>query len=102
MADEIKSLDELNAVAGGEAVAEVAAPREPVRDELGRSYATGKRKDAVARVWIKPGSGKVTVNGTELRAALKAAGFLTRDSRVVERKKFGKRKARRSFQFSKR
>ncbi|WP_321363947.1 30S ribosomal protein S9 [uncultured Celeribacter sp.] len=161
MADEIKSLDELNAVAGGEAVVEVAAPREPVRDELGRSYATGKRKDAVARVWIKPGSGKVTVNGKdmsvyfarpvlqlivkqpaqiagvegefdvvatvkggglsgqagavkhgiskalqlynpELRAALKAAGFLTRDSRVVERKKFGKRKARRSFQFSKR
>jgi small subunit ribosomal protein S9 len=136
-------------------------PREPVRDALGRSYATGKRKDAVARVWIKPGSGKVTVNGKEmdayfarpvlqmilrqpftvagvenefdvmatvkggglsgqagavkhgiskalqlyepsLRGALKAAGFLTRDSRVVERKKFGKRKARRSFQFSKR
>ena len=161
MADEIKSLDELNAVAGGETVVEVAAPREPVRDELGRSYATGKRKDAVARVWIKPGSGKVTVNGKdmsvyfarpvlqlivkqpaqiagvegefdvvatvkggglsgqagavkhgiskalqlynpELRAPLKAAGFLTRDSRVVERKKFGKRKARRSFQFSKR
>ncbi|ALG91900.1 30S ribosomal protein S9 [Actibacterium sp. EMB200-NS6] len=128
---------------------------------MGRSYATGKRKDAVARVWIKPGSGKVivngkainayfarpvlqmilrqpfTVSGTEdqfdvtatvkggglsgqagavkhgiskalqlydpaLRASLKAAGFLTRDSRVVERKKFGRRKARRSFQFSKR
>ncbi|KIC44800.1 30S ribosomal protein S9 [Ruegeria sp. ANG-S4] len=128
---------------------------------MGRSYATGKRKDAVARVWIKPGSGKVTVNGKDqdvyfarpvlqlilrqpfqvagvegefdvvatvkgggltgqagavkhgiskalqlydpnLRAALKAAGFLTRDSRVVERKKYGKRKARRSFQFSKR
>ena len=140
---------------------EIAAPREPVRDDLGRSYATGKRKDAVARVWIKPGSGKVTVNGKDqdayfarpvlqlilsqpmqvagvegefdvvatvkgggltgqagavkhgiskalqlyepsLRGALKAAGFLTRDSRVVERKKFGKRKARRSFQFSKR
>ncbi|MCK0143567.1 SSU ribosomal protein S9P [Aliiroseovarius halocynthiae] len=162
MTEEIKSLDELNAVAEGtEAVVEVAAPREPVRDELGRSYATGKRKDAVARVWIKPGSGKVTVNGKEmdkyfarpvlqlivrqpaqvagvegefdvvatvkggglsgqagavkhgiskalqlyepsLRGALKAAGFLTRDSRVVERKKFGRRKARRSFQFSKR
>ncbi|WP_212523114.1 30S ribosomal protein S9 [Actibacterium sp. MT2.3-13A] len=163
MAEEIKSLDALNAVAGGaEAlVAEIAEPREPVRDELGRSYATGKRKDAVARVWIKPGSGKVTVNGKELnvyfarpvlqmilrqaftvagvegqfdvmatvkggglsgqagavkhgiskalqlydpslRPALKAAGFLTRDSRVVERKKFGRRKARRSFQFSKR
>ena len=130
-------------------------------DEQGRSYATGKRKDAVARVWVKPGSGKVTINGRDqevyfarptlrlivnqpfqvagvdgqfdvqatvkggglsgqagavkhgisvalqryeptLRGALKAAGFLTRDSRVVERKKFGRRKARRSFQFSKR
>ena len=162
MSEEIKSLGDLEAVAGGvEAVVEIAAPREPVRDELGRAYATGKRKDAVARVWIKPGSGKVTVNGKEmnayfarpvlqmilrqpfqvagvedqfdvmatvkggglsgqagavkhgiskalqlydpaLRSALKVAGFLTRDSRVVERKKYGKRKARRSFQFSKR
>ena len=162
MSEEIKSLGDLEAVAGGaEAVVEIAAPREPVRDELGRSYATGKRNDAVARVWITPGSGKVTVNGKEmnayfarpvlqmilrqpfqvagvedqfdvmatvkggglsgqagavkhgiskalqlydpaLRGALKAAGFLTRDSRVVERKKYGKRKARRSFQFSKR
>ncbi|MDY6860329.1 MAG: 30S ribosomal protein S9 [Pseudomonadota bacterium] len=164
MADEIKSLDDLNEVVSGTNAAvlmDIAAPREPVRDELGRSYATGKRKDAVARVWIKPGSGKVivngkaintyfarpvlqmilrqpfTVSGTEdqfdvtatvkggglsgqagavkhgiskalqlydpaLRASLKAAGFLTRDSRVVERKKFGRRKARRSFQFSKR
>ena len=162
MADEIKSLDELSAVAGGDApVAEAAPSHEPVRDSLGRSYATGKRKDATARVWIKPGSGKVTVNGKDLdtyfarpvlqmilrqpfqvagvegefdvtatvsggglsgqagavkhgiskalqlydpslRAALKAAGFLTRDSRVVERKKFGKAKARKSFQFSKR
>ena len=160
MADQINSLEELGAAAG-ETVVEVAAPREPVRDSLGRSYATGKRKDAVARVWVKPGSGKVTVNGKDmseyfarpvlqlivkqpaqiagvegqfdvmatvkggglsgqagavkhgiskalqlydpsLRAALKAAGFLTRDSRVVERKKYGKRKARRSFQFSKR
>ena len=161
MADQINSLEELNAVAGEEAVVIEAAPREPVRDELGRAYATGKRKDAVARVWIKPGSGKVVVNGKDqdvyfarpvlqlilrqpfqvagvegefdvyatvkgggltgqagavkhgiskalqlyqpsLRGALKAAGFLTRDSRVVERKKFGRRKARRSFQFSKR
>lgn len=165
MADEIKTLAELDVVADGTPVAEIvveeAEPREPVRDELGRSYATGKRKDAVARVWIKPGSGKVTVNGRDmdkyfarpvlqmilrqpfqvagvegqfdvmatvkggglsgqagavkhgiskalqlydpsLRPPLKAAGFLTRDSRVVERKKFGKRKARRSFQFSKR
>ncbi len=162
MADNIKSLDDLkSAVAGTAVAAEVAAPREPVRDSLGRSYATGKRKNAVARVWIKPGKGKVTVNGKEmaqyfarpvlqmilrqpfqitnvegqfdvmatvvggglsgqagavkhgiskalqlyepsLRGALKAAGFLTRDSRVVERKKYGKAKARRSFQFSKR
>ena len=157
MSEEMKSLEEL----GGDVAEAIAAPAEPQRDELGRSYATGKRKDAVARVWIKPGSGKVTVNGKDvntyfarpvlqmilrqpfqitgvegqfdvyatvkggglsgqagavkhgvskalqlyepsLRGALKAAGFLTRDSRVVERKKFGKRKARRSFQFSKR
>ncbi|HPD93275.1 MAG: 30S ribosomal protein S9 [Rhodobacter sp.] len=169
MADEIKTLDALkDAVAGAAAAqaaaspaAEPAAPREPKRDALGRAYATGKRKDAVARVWIKPGTGKVTVNGKPmaeyfarpvlqmilrqpftianvegqfdvfatvvggglsgqagavkhgvskalqlydpaLRPALKAAGFLTRDSRTVERKKYGKRKARRSFQFSKR
>jgi small subunit ribosomal protein S9 len=162
MADQVNSLEELGQVATGQApVAETVVAREPVRDELGRSYATGKRKDAVARVWIKPGSGKVTVNGKEmsvyfarpvlqmilrqpfqvagvagqfdvmatvaggglsgqagavkhgiskalqlydpsLRGALKAAGFLTRDSRVVERKKYGKAKARRSFQFSKR
>ncbi|MEO1329979.1 MAG: 30S ribosomal protein S9 [Pseudomonadota bacterium] len=135
--------------------------REPVRDSLGRSYATGKRKDAVARVWVMPGTGRIIVNkkdgdeyfarpvlrmvvrqpfsvanvsgqfdvkctvsggglsgqagavkhgisqalslyDPELRPALKRAGFLTRDSRVVERKKYGRRKARRSFQFSKR
>ena len=73
MAEEINSLEGLEAVAEGvtaEAVAETAEPREPVRDELGRSYATGKRKDAVARVWIKPGSGKVTVNGKEMDAYL--------------------------------
>ena len=162
MSDQITSLEDLAAVAEGtSAVVEIAAPREPVRDALGRTYATGKRKDAVARVWIKPGSGKVVINGKDqdvyfarpvlqlilrqpmqiagvegefdvfatvkgggltgqagavkhgiskalqlyepsLRGALKAAGFLTRDSRVVERKKFGKRKARASFQFSKR
>ena len=142
-------------------LAEEAPKREPVRDSLGRSYATGRRKDAVARVWLKPGSGKIVVNGREqevyfarptlrlvinqpfaiaeregqhdviatvkggglsgqagavkhgisqalakfepnLRVAVKAAGFLTRDSRVVERKKYGRAKARRSFQFSKR
>ncbi len=130
-------------------------------DEHGRAYATGKRKNAVARVWLKPGNGKIEVNGRdvaiyfarptqqmvinqpfeaanrsdqydvictvkggglsgqagavrhgisraltrfepELRVALKAGGFLTRDDRVVERKKYGRRKARRSFQFSKR
>ena len=163
MAEEIKSLEGLEAVAGDVSVAPEAmdAPREPVRDDLGRSYATGKRKDAVARVWVKPGTGKVVVNGKpmaeyfarpvlqmvlaqafsvcdvegqfdvmatvkggglsgqagavkhgvskaltlydpSLRPALKAAGFLTRDARVVERKKYGRRKARRSFQFSKR
>ena len=163
MAD-IKSLDDLKSAVSGsaaETVAEAMAPRTPVRDALGRAYATGKRKDAVARVWVKPGSGKVIVNGKEmavyfarpvlqmilkqpftianvegqfdvyatvaggglsgqagavkhgiskalqlyepaLRGALKAAGFLTRDSRVVERKKYGKAKARKSFQFSKR
>lgn len=133
----------------------------PKIDEHGRSYATGKRKDAIARVWIKPGTGKVTVNGREgriyfarpvlqmlinqpfaltsregqydvmctasggglsgqagairhgiskaltyyepgLRPTLKKEGFLTRDARVVERKKYGHKKARRSFQFSKR
>ena len=156
MADTTTSLEDLK-----EVVTEVAAPREKKIDELGRSYATGRRKDAVARVWIKPGTGKITVNSRELenyfprpvlrmlinqpfevsnrenqfdvfctvsggglsgqagalrlglsqaltlfepdlRPALKKGGFLTRDSRVVERKKYGKRKARRSFQFSKR
>jgi len=162
MAEELKSLEGLDTVAEGVTpAAETETPREPVRDALGRSYATGRRKDATARVWIRPGSGRVSVNGKDinvyfarpvlqmilrqpfsvagvedqfdvmatvkggglsgqagavkhgiskalqlydpaLRAPLKAAGFLTRDSRVVERKKFGRRKARRSFQFSKR
>ncbi|MBS0409242.1 MAG: 30S ribosomal protein S9 [Proteobacteria bacterium] len=140
---------------------QAAIVREPQIDKQGRAYATGKRKNAVARVWIKPGKGKITINGRDqeiyfarpvlrmmiaqplqvtdrlgqfdvdvtvvgsglsgqagavrhglskaltyyepaLRAALKPHGFLTRDSRVVERKKYGKAKARRSFQFSKR
>jgi small subunit ribosomal protein S9 len=165
MSDEITTLeglkDAVDAAEGGTPEETTTIVREPVRDELGRSYATGKRKDAIARVWVKPGNGKVTVNGKEmaayfarpvlqmvigqpfdvagvagefdvmatvkggglsgqagavkhgiskalseydpgLRPALKAAGFLTRDARVVERKKYGKRKARRSFQFSKR
>lgn len=143
---------------GGEPVEEKATP---LIDGLGRSYATGKRKDAVARVWLKPGSGKFTINGRNegnyfaraslrmvinqpfaavdrmeqfdvwctvkggglsgqagavrhgiskalalyeptLRMVLRAGGFLTRDARTVERKKYGRRKARRSFQFSKR
>ena len=163
MVDDLKSLDDLKAAVAGTPAAEApaAAPRLPQRDALGRSYATGKRKDAVARVWIRPGKGNVVVNGKpmaeyfarpvlqmilrqpftvagvvgefdvmatvaggglsgqagavkhgiskalqlyepSLRGALKAAGFLTRDSRVVERKKYGKAKARKSFQFSKR
>jgi small subunit ribosomal protein S9 len=144
--------------APGPAGAEEATPK---IDAQGRAYATGKRKNAVARVWIKPGTGRITVNGRDspiyfarpvlrmllnqpfvianrlgqydvvctvdggglsgqagavrhgisraltyyepdLRPVLKAQGFLTRDSRVVERKKYGKAKARRSFQFSKR
>jgi small subunit ribosomal protein S9 len=139
----------------------VATEVAPSIDAQGRSYATGKRKNAIARVWIKPGSGRVNVNGRDiqvyfarpvlrmllnqpfqaanrdqqydvmctvkggglsgqagavrhgiskalirfepaLRTALKSGGFLTRDSRVVERKKYGRAKARRSFQFSKR
>ncbi|SHL96726.1 30S ribosomal protein S9 [Roseibium suaedae] len=156
---ELQSLEDL----GG--AIESAAPEAPVHvqklDAHGRAYATGKRKDAVARVWVKPGTGKITINSKdftayfarpvlqmilrqpimltdrdgqydivatvaggglsgqagavrhgiskalthyepELRAILKKEGFLTRDSRVVERKKFGRAKARRSFQFSKR
>ena len=153
------------AVEGEAPVAAPAAPSAPLRqqeiDSLGRAYTTGRRKDAVARVWVKPGTGKITVNGRDqeiyfarptlrlvinqpfgvtdrvgqydvvctvkggglsgqagavkhgiaqalskyepaLRSAVKAEGFLTRDSRVVERKKYGRAKARRSFQFSKR
>ncbi len=171
----VTDLADLGVLAGAAAPAEAGAPevvvpvrtgpaaplREKEIDAQGRSYATGRRKDAVARVWIKPGSGKITVNGRDqevyfarptlrlvinqpfdvadrsgqydvvctvkggglsgqagavkhgiaqaltkfeptLRAAVKAAGFLTRDPRVVERKKYGRAKARRSFQFSKR
>jgi small subunit ribosomal protein S9 len=164
----IKDLADLGAALEGTA-AQPATPTEPVvpvdaepvLDAKGRAYATGKRKDAVARVWIKPGPGTITVNGRDveryfarpvlrmilkqpfdavardgqydvmctvkggglsgqagavrhgisralvsfepaLRPTLKKGGFLTRDARVVERKKYGRRKARRSFQFSKR
>ena len=161
MAEEIKSLEDLKEVTGmGTAGGDNALP-EPRIDTQGRAYATGKRKDAIARVWVKPGTGRVTVNGRDievffarptqrmiinqpfvaagrvdqydvvctvkggglsgqagalrhgiswaltrfepaLRPTLKVGGFLTRDSRVVERKKYGRPKARRSFQFSKR
>ena len=149
-----------------DAPVQAAAPKEqvpekPKLDKYGRAYATGKRKNAIARVWVKPGRGAITINGREeqvyfarpvlrmlihqpliltqrdgqydvmctvmggglsgqagavrhgiskaltirepdLRPALKKGGFLTRDSRIVERKKYGRAKARRSFQFSKR
>ena len=163
MAEETQNLDDLSQLGEATGLTTEAAPEsvEPKIDAQGRSYATGKRKNAVARVWIKPGSGRVNVNGKDvetyfarpvlrmvlnqpfeavnrkdqydvtctvvggglsgqagavrhgiskaltlyepgLRPVLKKGGFLTRDSRVVERKKYGKRKARRSFQFSKR
>ncbi len=160
MAEEQTTLEGLGEALGVTEAAE-AAPATPKIDEHGRSYATGKRKDAVARVWLKPGAGRITVNGRDvekyfarpalqmilrqpleaaeratqfdvlctvsggglsgqagavrhgiskaltyyepgLRPVLKKGGFLTRDSRVVERKKYGRAKARRSFQFSKR
>ncbi|HXU58158.1 MAG TPA: 30S ribosomal protein S9 [Verrucomicrobiae bacterium] len=155
----LTDLKDLRAAGPGAPVA--AEAREPQIDPQGRAYATGRRKNAVARVWIKPGNGKITVNGREgaiyfarpvlrmmiaqpfgvtnrlgqydvvatvtggglsgqagairhgisraltnyepgLRGALKAGGYLTRDSRVVERKKYGRAGARRSFQYSKR
>jgi small subunit ribosomal protein S9 len=159
------TLEDLKTLTSGvdaPAAVKAAAPvREPQIDKQGRSYATGRRKDATARVWVKPGTGKITVNGRDqevyfarptlrlvinqpfqvaeregqydvvatvaggglsgqagavkhgiaqalsryepaLRGAVKSAGFLTRDPRVVERKKYGKAGARRSFQFSKR
>ena len=163
MAEESQTLTDLSELGGAAGAESEAALPEPKLDAQGRAYATGKRKDAVARVWIKPGSGRINVNGRDaetyfarpvlrmvinqpfaaakrenqydvyvfctvkggglsgqagamrhgisqaltfsepgLRGILKQGGFLTRDSRVVERKKYGKRKARRSFQFSKR
>lgn len=158
-----KSLSDLKDAVADKAVSvdTAAVERKPVLDAKGRAYGTGRRKDAVARVWVSRGSGKVTVNGKDiahyfargtqrliisqafeisgrvgqfdvvcfvaggglsgqagavrhgisralvnfepaLRAPLKKAGFLTRDSRVVERKKYGKHKARRSTQWVKR
>jgi small subunit ribosomal protein S9 len=162
MANEPKTLSDLGDLQSEIATAEPSKPvHEQKLDAHGRAYATGKRKNAVARVWLKPGAGKITVNGKQfdayfarpvlqmilkqplvtanrldqfdvtatvaggglsgqagavrhglskaltyyepdLRGVLKKGGFLTRDSRVVERKKYGRMKARRSFQFSKR
>ena len=158
MAEVLSSLADLGAKASVQAEAPVHVQK---LDKQGRAYATGKRKDAVARVWIKPGKGQITINDNpaakyfarpvlrmlitqpflvadryqqfdvicsvvggglsgqagavrhgisralcnyepDLRSILKKAGFLTRDPRVVERKKYGRPKARRSFQFSKR
>ncbi|MBE9606073.1 30S ribosomal protein S9 [Acetobacteraceae bacterium H6797] len=156
------SLAELKTlVQGTPAAGDAPVAREPKKDQFGRSYATGRRKNAIARVWVKPGKGTIEINGRAaakyfarpvlrmlitqpflvadryqqfdvyctvvggglsgqagavrhgisraltnfepaLRPILKKAGFLTRDPRVVERKKYGKAKARRSFQFSKR
>jgi len=170
MAEEVKTLEDLKEAIEGRASAGAdrkvepqpqAALPEPKIDKHGRAYATGRRKNAIARVWIKPGAGRITVNGRDveayfarpvlrmiikqpfdtaqrtsqydvvctvtggglsgqagavrhgisraltnfepnLRGVLKKGGFLTRDSRAVERKKYGRAKARRSFQFSKR
>ena len=158
---DLKDLRELGTAVRATQAPAAAPKRERKVDAQGRSYATGKRKDAIARVWLKPGSGKITINGRDstvyfarpvlrmmidqpflainrrdqydvmvtvvggglsgqagavrhgiskaltyhepgLRPILKKGGFLTRDSRVVERKKYGRAKARRSFQFSKR
>jgi small subunit ribosomal protein S9 len=164
MAEEVKNFSDLKSTlikAKPATTAEAGEAPKSNRDSKGRAYATGRRKNAIARVWIKPGLGKIVVNGREekvyfarpvlrmilrqpliaanrdgqfdvivtvkggglsgqagavrhgisralvayepgLRAALKPGGFLTRDPRVVERKKYGHPKARRSFQFSKR
>lgn len=161
MAKKIESLQDIKAATTSTEATEAKVVRKANKDKFGRSYATGKRKDAVARVWVKPGKGNITINDKsvdqyfarpvlkmiinqpfevtnrvnefdvvctvrggglsgqagaikhgiakalneyepELRTVLKQAGFLTRDARVVERKKYGKAKARRSYQFSKR
>ena len=161
MAQETKSLEDLGELKGAAPPANAAPQYVQKLDQLGRAYATGKRKNAIARVWLKPGKGMITINDKDftkyfarpvlqmllqqpltaanrntqydimatvlggglsgqagavrhgiskaltyfepdLRAVLKKGGFLTRDSRVVERKKYGRMKARRSFQFSKR
>ncbi len=161
MSGTVDSLENLGQLGGGAVAAPSAAPVEPKIDKFGRSYGTGRRKSATARVWLKRGTGKITINGKdqeqyfarpvlrmmikqpleaakreteidvectvagsglsgqagavrhgiaralvnfepELRTAMRPNKFLTRDPRAVERKKYGKAKARRSFQFSKR
>ena len=161
MTDTANSLQDLGAISGATEADAPVVPAEPKIDAQGRAYGTGRRKEAAARVWIKPGTGKITVNGKDqeqyfarpvlrmvieqplveadrrtefdvictvkgsglsgqagavrhgiaralvnyepgLRAVLKPFGFMTRDPRTVERKKYGRAKARRSFQFSKR
>ena len=161
MSEQTQTLGDLKDLGTATGIVDEDTPPEPKIDAHGRAYATGRRKDAVARVWIKPGAGRIIVNGRDstqyfarpvlrmlinqpfvvadrtnqfdvmctvkggglsgqagavrhgisralvnfepdLRPILKRGGFLTRDSRVVERKKYGKAKARRSFQFSKR
>jgi small subunit ribosomal protein S9 len=161
MTDTANSLQDLGAISGATEDDAPVVPAEPKIDAQGRAYGTGRRKEAVARVWIKPGTGKITINGRDqeqyfarpvlrmviaqplveagregefdivatvkgsglsgqagavrhglsralvnyepgLRKVLKPFGFMTRDPRVVERKKYGRAKARRSFQFSKR
>jgi small subunit ribosomal protein S9 len=161
MSDTINSLEDLASLGSADVQVVEVVIREPEIDALGRAYSTGKRKNAIARVWVKRGTGKITINGKDqeqyfarpvlrmvinqpmnvcnrateydvvatakggglsgqagavrhgiataltrfepaLRPVLKPYGYLTRDSRVVERKKYGKAKARKSFQFSKR
>ena len=161
MSDTVETLDDLKNLSEDGGSPEAVVNVEPKIDQFGRAYGTGRRKSAVARVWIKPGSGKITVNGKDqaeyfarpvlqmiieqpliaaerrgefdvictvkgsglygqagavrhgisralvayepsLRPVLKPFGFMTRDPRTVERKKYGRAKARRSFQFSKR
>ena len=161
MTDTANSLEDLKILDSGAAAIELRDYGAPKLDEFGRAYGTGRRKEATARVWVKPGTGKITINGKDqeqyfarpvlrmvieqplvaaerrteidvvctvkgsglsgqagairhgiaralvnyepsLRPVLKPNGYLTRDPRTVERKKYGKAKARRSFQFSKR
>jgi len=100
MATELSSFAELKKAAPtGPGTQIAAAHREKEIDAQGRAYATGRRKNAVARVWVKPGTGKITINGRDQKVYFARP---TQHSRVVERKKYGRAGARRRFQFSKR